>query len=487
MICRTCDENPLDGEPPSHLSKPVPSIHKRGADGKFKCPQSGCDYKAKKTSHLKEHLAFKHDIGVQWFECDQPGCDYKAKKKSRLKEHLAYKHDIGVEWFECDQPGCDYKAKHKSDLTRHLAFKHDIGVEWFECDQPGCDYKAKQKCDLKQHLADRHDIGVQWFECDQSGCHYKAKHKGALKQHLADKHDIGVQWFECDQPGCDHKSKHKGALKQHLADKHDIGVQWFECDQPGCDYKSKHKGALKQHLADKHDIGVQWFECDQPGCDYKAKKKGRLDQHLASMHFSVYCQRKRIQEERVREALLAAGWLEWSSGDTLPPAGHFKREHQIDFKCAQASADKSFCRIDFVLSYEGGAFVFLEVDEHQHRFGYAGSDGAGISCDSKRMANVQTSLTLEFVGVGAEAPPIYWLRYNPHEWYVDGALCRVSKAEREGRLCAFLERLEPTTGIGYAFYDYDEATGLDILAAEEFPEVFRDLVDNLKDLPTYIL
>lgn len=115
-----------------------------------------------------------------------------------------------------------------------------------------------------------------------------------------------------------------------------------------------------------------------------------------------------------------------------------------------------------------------------NRFGYAGADGAGISCDSKRMANVQTSLTLEFVGVGAEPPPIYWLRYNPHECHVDAVLRKVPKTECETRLCAFLERLEPATGIGYAFYDYDEATGLDVLAADEFPDAFRDLVDNLE-------
>ena len=211
-------------------------------------------------------------------------------------------------------------------------------------------------------------------------------------------------------------------------------------------------------------------------------QKSRLQSHLKSQHFNVYCQRKKEQEERVRGALLAAGWLEWSSGDTLPPPGHFKREHRIDFQCAKASVDKSRCCIDFVLSYEGGSYVFLEVDEHQHRFGYAGADGAGISCDSKRMANVQTSITLEFVAVGAEPPPVYWLRYNPHEWHVDGVLRKVPKAERETRLCAFLERLEPATGIGYAFYDYDEATGLDVLAADEFPDAFRDLVDNLEGL-----
>ena len=37
--------------------------------------------------------------------------------------------------------------------------------------------------------------------------------------------------------------------------------------------------------------------------------------------------------------------------------------------------------------------------------------------------------TKEFAGAGAEPPPIYWLRYNPHEWHVDGVLCTVPKAE----------------------------------------------------------
>ena len=98
------------------------------------------------------------------------------------------------------------------------------------------------------------------------------------------------------------------------------------------------------------------------------------------------------------------------------------------------------------------------------------------------MANVQTSLTLEFLRLGSDPPPIYWLRYNPHEFHVDGTLHRVPKLEREERLCGFLSELEPRTGIGYAFYDYSEATGLDVLAAEEFPSVLVDMVENLEAL-----
>jgi hypothetical protein len=203
---------------------------------------------------------------------------------------------------------------------------------------------------------------------------------------------------------------------------------------------------------------------------------------MKTMHFAVFCQRMKREEERVRSVLLTSGWREWSSSDTLPPPRHFKREHHIDFECAQASVDRKSCRVDFVLAYDDGGYVFLEIDEHQHRFGYAGADGAGISCDAKRMANAMTSLTMEFANVSSDPPPVYWLRYNPHAFRANAALQDVGKKERERRLCTFLFHFRARAGIGYAFYDWTDALGLDVLCAEEFPMALRPLVENLKDL-----
>ena len=262
----------------------------------------------------------------------------------------------------------------------------------------------------------------------------------------------------------------------------------------------------------RHDVGLVVRECDQLDCDYKAKQFGRLMDHMKRMHWTTFCARKKEQEERVRTALLAAGWKEYFASDTLPPPGYFKREHVIDFECVtplvngtaplpprgerpkkvrkkakdQDATPNLYCRIDFVLGYEGGGFVFLEVDEHQHRFGFRQGDSAAISCDAKRVANVHTSLTLEFSSTPSGAPSVYWLRYNPHEWHVDGVTTRMPKADREARLCAFLERYEPMqpVALGYAFFDYDEADGgtLDVVTADEFPEVFLDCTYNLKGL-----
>ena len=283
-------------------------------------------------------------------------------------------------------------------------------------------------------------------------------------------------FFKC--PKCTGKFKRTASLTRHLADKHDVNVTWHHCDR--CTDKFKHKANLTQHLADKHDVNVTWYHCDQ--CTDKFKQKATLTRHLIALHYNVYCQRRKQQEEHVRVALLLRGWNEWSSGDTLPPPGHFKREHQIDFTCAGASEDRKWCRIDFVLAYDDGTFVFLEVDEHQHRFGYDGEDGARLSCDSKRMANVQSSITIEFVAVGADAPPIYWLRYNPHTWHVNGTTITVGRVEREKRLCDFLSQSPSRAGIGYAFYDYDEECGLDVLSASEFHPLLRDMVENLQGL-----
>jgi hypothetical protein len=256
-----------------------------------------------------------------------------------------------------------------------------------------------------------------------------------------------------------------------MAFAHDIGLTWFECAEPGCDYKCKQKSHLKTHMALTHDIGLTWYFCDM--CDYKCKQNGGLTRHIKSLHYNVYCERKKIQEERVRIALLTHGWVEYVSGDTLPPKDYFKREHYINFKCAQASTDHQFCRIDFVLGY-GASYIFLEVDEHQHKFG----DNGTLSCDARRMANVMASITIEFSKINAGAPPIYWLRYNPHEFKVMGTTFRITKDDREKRLCKFLDEVEPFNGIAYSFYDYDDE-GLNLLKSLEFPEYLKPMVQNL--------
>jgi hypothetical protein len=307
-------------------------------------------------------------------------------------------------------------------------------------------------------------------------CDKEFNYASDLKRHNAFKHDVDVQWHKCDM--CDYECKEAGNLTKHKAFKHDVNVQWHCCDL--CNYKCKQASSLKTHKSLKHGINIQWHKCDM--CECKFKTASDRIRHMKRHHEKEYQARRKLQENRIAEVLVAKGWNEYFESDTMPPIGYFKREHQIDFQCAEASLDRKWCRIDFILGY-GGGYVFLEVDENQHRFGYNFGDNKAISCDSKRMANVHTSLTIECSQTGMETPSIYWLRYNPDAWHIDGTLIRHPKKEREEALCSFLamHQLSEPVGIGYAFYDFDNDTGLDVLTADEFPNAFRDVVINLKD------
>ena len=99
----------------------------------------------------------------------------------------------------------------------------------------------------------------------------------------------------------------------------------------------------------------------------------------------------------------------------------------------------------------------LEVDEDQHKH-------KGYSCDLARMAKVHETLTL----AGSDIP-IFWLRYNPNAFRVDGVLQKVKKVDRERWLIDFLNKLDlrdsPPMTICYKYYD--EENGIPVVAQEQ--------------------
>ena len=243
-------------------------------------------------------------------------------------------------------------------------------------------------------------------------------------------------------------------------------------------------------MADRHDIGVKWAHCDIANCTHKCKHRSDLMRHMRKRHNAEYNARMKKQEERVRLALVASGLQQYYFSDSMPPIGFFKREKYIDFKCADIQSDKGFAKIDFVIALQGGGYVFLEVDEKQHKRGY----DASISCDMKRMSHVMESIATEMMkttGTGGgdlEIPPIYWLRYNPDAWYVNDDRQYVPKVTREARLVKWLADFRAETDmkgakmrVGYAYYDSDENGELHVLQNDAYSPVIREVVDNLCD------
>ncbi len=204
--------------------------------------------------------------------------------------------------------------------------------------------------------------------------------------------------------------------------------------------------------------------------------------HIARMHNSVYVARRKTQEERVRKALLAAGWNEVFARGNVPPVGGFVREYPISFRCEGMDAATVNARIDFVLSLPGG-LVFLEVDENQHLYGYGGL----VSCDLKRMSQVMQALATEAQNDPDAVPDVFWLRYNPNAWHIDGDCRRFLKDEREELMVQYLKDFESPgkMAIGYAFYDCDGAGNLEVLDNEEYNPQYAEVVHNLTD-PTYL-
>ena len=121
--------------------------------------------------------------------------------------------------------------------------------------------------------------------------------------------------------------------------------------------------------------------------------------------------------------------MDTANDDSAPIPGHFRREFKIDFSCLQDGAG-SYARIDFVICPIGGrpnVLVFMEIDEHQHRF-YTG----GIACDVKRIGRVHEALALGSLGFGGvDGVKITWLRYNPDQYTINEVAQKLDKRERE--------------------------------------------------------
>ena len=209
----------------------------------------------------------------------------------------------------------------------------------------------------------------------------------------------------------------------------------------------------------------------------RAKREG--DPPPVKAHMSYV----RREERRIHEMLLRSGWKECHAVGVHPPVGHFRQELHIDFRCAGVSDDKKYAKIDFVLGVEGG-LVFLEVDEHQHKYGYRDH----LSCDIKRMNSVMGSLIMEASALPVPSMPnVLWLRYNPNAWKPDGATRRLTKDVREGRLVKHLRQIRQRTlteplAVGYAFYDETVQGELKVIANKDPDTRIDGVVYNLKGL-----
>ena len=253
------------------------------------------------------------------------------------------------------------------------------------------------------------------FSCDQ--CSYSTRWKGTLVVHQ--RTHSGDRPYKCTE--CDAAFKTTSQLVLHT--RIHTGEKPYKCKQ--CDAAFTQCAQLVVHT--RIHTGTRPYKCTE--FDAAFTQKHSLLKHQRT-HTPEYAAKRKRQEERVRKVLSDAGY-------------HFKSEHHIDFKCSGAG---TFARIDALMQYNGGV-VMLEVDEDQHKFG-----DYSVGCDMKRMANVMETLALS-----GNTLPVYWIRYNPGAYTLDGTRCKRSRASREQMLLEALSSVDFSKPfwVHYMFYDCD--------------------------------
>jgi len=173
------------------------------------------------------------------------------------------------------------------------------------------------------------------------------------------------------------------------------------------------------------------------------------------MHSKEGIQRRKKQEEAMKNALVLGGYVESFERGVVPPPGQFTREVYFDYRCKLAEnfmpGEKKYAYVDFVVRSPDGRLVFLEVDEEQHP-----EPAYAQLCETTRMWNICEAIALADVGGDIN---VFWLRVNPNSgFHVGGKTLRTPREQRFSEVIKFIDDLKSSPNdeymeVGYAFYD----------------------------------
>ena len=193
------------------------------------------------------------------------------------------------------------------------------------------------------------------------------------------------------------------------------------------------------------------------------------------------------EEIRVRKAVdkdKFFAWVQRSQGITeFPDQGTYTDEKRISFRQVgfPLKLNQACARIDFVFGVPGG-YVFLEVDEDQHKA--PGYENHTLSGDMKRMEDVMRAYKN-----GRNRLPVLWLRYNPDASkfcanpYAQAKPQFKDKIKRENLLIKHLKEIDlskeeqESWKIEYAFYDAMVVDGKTVAETTTRPTYKEDIRD----------
>ncbi len=449
----------------AHIGGLQRHFREKHTDTVHKCPK--CNYETNRVSNLKTHDEAAHSD--EWkYACAHDGCTKKFKTKSNLSIHKRGVHATEKKYV-CEE--CRKKYKTREGLNLHKQNKHPTSEVKLKCDEyeyetytqqyltvhkrrhkkekphicdvPQCTGKFKTKRELRDHQKVHND--ERPHACDQ--CTAKFKRRYELVEHV--KSHTNARAYKCDYQGCTASFNSRCTLTKHK--KAHLGIKDKQCDL--CDGKFRDNYALERHK--KSHSTTRAFSCEI--CASTFKRKDTLDHHTKHVHTKSGQKHRKTSEDHLAISLKNANI-------------QFDRELMVDFKCSLPERAQQFARIDFVIYKEDKIFL-LENDEFQHSH-------YEVSCETRRMTDVYSSLVLEEKFQGNK---IVWIRYNPDAFKINGQTTRITKKDRDQKLFDLLDNFqtEMNMAIIYMFYDceLDEE-------GEHTPAIFDDADYNveLKDV-----
>jgi hypothetical protein len=165
-------------------------------------------------------------------------------------------------------------------------------------------------------------------------------------------------------------------------------------------------------------------------------------------HTAGYDLRKKRKEESLSKFLIKS-------------QVNFTREHHVDYRCIDNSAQNKFHRIDFLIVMNGILF-FIEVDEFQH-------ESYNSSCETSRMTRIYESLILE-----GNTLPIVFIRFNPDPYSVDDTAQSTSIRVRHRLLLEFINNFTTINPLSINYMFYNECDGIPVIIEDpDYPEKLK--------------